>query len=505
MKYFIIAATYCLLGVSAAAQHLIIKGKIKCLNQSPNSSRGAENIVVVPAYQPSIATITSSGPAGYFEMNTGVPLARLQDKQVTVYLISRCNNCAATSKRVFISEDQDRRNRTDNKQYVTIKDWMLQTNCTQAELVPLAADSVLNLVTKQPGQNLDKMAGSTALVGAPPFLNFLSSIVSVVGTTGFPQNDFIASSLGTGNLQYGQFLHASPMFETANQGFNFAPARDMSEAVFWNPASTALSRHSGNISLFTNFRTNAKLGGYHRLTPKFTLGAGGIYTRQQEFRQVTYLQNAFSRIEDSVNMKLEEFAAFLSPAYQINNRFSVGMSVKSVWQQFNAPAIVTVDAQGKGSFTDSDVKKQHFEVDVSALFKASPSFQIGVNLMNLTGSKLNADAYVANQAVAASAGQRAYGIGLVYKWQRLNIGSDLLITDDGLYDASLGANYVPFNNALVSAGLSFKQLGYSFAFRMKHFRVAYVSDNDWLQNERRKPRSKIFDGRIYGGFVFDFN
>ena len=83
------------------SQNLIIKGKIKCLNQSANSTRGAENIVVVPAFRPSLATVTASRPSGYFEVNTGLPLASLQDKQVTVYVISRCSNCVEASKRVF--------------------------------------------------------------------------------------------------------------------------------------------------------------------------------------------------------------------------------------------------------------------------------------------------------------------------------------------------------------------------------------------------------------------
>ena len=487
------------------SQNLIIKGKIKCLNQSANSTRGAENIVVVPAFRPSLATVTASRPSGYFEVNTGLPLASLQDKQVTVYVISRCSNCVEASKRVFISEDRDRQNRADNKRYVTIKEWMLNTNCSQAELVPMAADSVLNLVVKQPGQNLDKVSSTSVLLGAPPFLNFLTTLVSVVGTTGFPEGDYIASSLGTGNINYGQFLLASPMFESANTGFNFAPSRDLSEAVFWNPSATALSLHNGNISLLTNLKNSAKLGGFHKINEKFSLGAGGIYTGQDEFRQVSFLQGGFSRIEDSVNMKLKEFAAYLSPGYKINDRLSVGLSVKSTWQQFNIPNIVNVSSQRTGTFRDSSVRQQHFDVDVSASFKATPSLQIGINLMNLSGTELYADAFVPDKTTIPMQQQRSRGLGFVYKWQRLNVGSDILLTKDGLYDASLGINYVPFNNALLSAGLTFKQLSYSFAFRIKHFRVSYISDNVWMQNEKRKGRSGILDGRIYGGFVFDFN
>ena len=488
-------------------QNLIIKGKIRCINQSPGSTRGAQNIVVVPAFKPSLSAVTATQPSGYFEFNTGVPLAKLQDKQVSVYVISRCSNCKELVQRVYISEDRDRRNREDNKRYVTIKDWMLNTNCQQAELMPMAADSVLRMVVKQPDQNLDKVSAATALLGAPPVVNLLTTLITAVGATGFPQNDFFASSIAPGKINYGEFLLASPMYQSANTGFNFSPARDMSEAVFWNASATALSPKQGNISLLTNLRNNAKLGGFYKINSRLSLGAGGIYTRQDQFRQVTYRQNNSPRIEDSVRMNLKEYAAFFSPAYKISDKLSVGLTVKSIWQNFNIPSVVNVGSinGGKGTFFDSSIREQHFDVDVSATFKAAPSFQVGLTLANLAGTELYADAFIPGQANIPLQQQRSLGLGLLYKWQRLNIGSDILVTEDGLYDASFGVNYVPFNNAVISAGVAVKQLSYSLAFRMKHFRVAYINDNDWLVNERRKPKSSILNGRIHGGFIFDLN
>ena len=497
----------CCTATSLQAQHLIIKGRIRCINQSPNATRGAENIVVVPAFKPSISAITATQPTGYFEFNTGVPLSRLQDKQVSVYVISRCSSCKETVKRVFISEDQDRQNRDDNKRYVTIKDWMLQTNCQQAELLPMAADSVLQLVTKQPDQNLDKVSAATAVVGAAPVVNFLTTLISVVGATGFPQKDWFASSMATGKINYGSFLLASPMFHSANTGFNFSPARDMSEAVFWNPSAIALSTKKANISLLTNLRNIGKLGGFYKFNDRLSLGAGAIFSKQDQFRRVTYTQGPNDRIEDSVKMNVKEYAVCLSPAYKVSKQLSLGIIVKSIWQDFNIPNFVTVGNTdgGKATFFDSSISEQHFDVDVSATFKASPAFQVGLSLNNLAGTNLYADAFLPGQATVTMQQQRSLGLGLLYKWQRLNVGSDILLTEDGLYDASIGANYVPFNNALISAGLTVKQLGYSIAFRIKHFRIAYIDDNDWMVNERRKPKSSILNGRIHGGFIFDFN
>jgi len=493
---------------SADAQPLIIKGKIKCLNQNVNSTKGAESIVVVPAFMPSHATITASQPSGYFEFNTGIPITILQDKTVSVYVISRCTNCKESVKRVFISEDQDRQNSDNKKTYVTVKDWMLNTNCQKAELRPIAADSILSVVTKQPDQNLDKVSSATALTGAPAFLNFLTNLTTVAGVLE-NSGSFKLQSLGPGKINYGKFLFASPFSHSANTGFNFSPSRDLSEAVFWNPSAIAFSRKPYNISLLTNIRNNVKFGGFFRVNKKLAIAAGGIYTTQDERRKGTvfaFVGNPFNTVtSDSTFMKLKEYAAFISPVYKVNDKFSVGLTIKSVWQNFNIPDSLQVSDGGIGSFFDSSIKKHYFDIDISATYKISNALQAGINLGNMGGSKLYADAFVSGQANIRMQKQRSLGLGLLYKWQRLNIGADLLFTDDGLYDAAFGINYVPFNNALISAGIAVKQLSYSIAFRIKHFRIAYINDNDWLVNEKRKGKSGILNGRIYGGFIFDLN
>ena len=125
--------------------------------------------------------------------------------------------------------------------------------------------------------------------------------------------------------------------------------------------------------------------------------------------------------------------------------------------------------------------------------------------MNLAGTTLYADAFAAGgNNNRRMQNQRSLGAGLCYKWQRFNFGGDVIFTEDGFYDAAIGVNYVPFNNALLSAGLAVKQLSYSIAFRIKHFRIAYINDNDLMINEKRKGKSGILNGGLYGGFIFDF-
>jgi hypothetical protein len=506
-KIIIYCCSLLLIYSNSTSQTLIIKGKVRCLNQSTNSTKGAENIIVVPTFMPSHAAITASRPSGYFEFNTGVPIAKIQDKMVTIYVVSRCSSCKEAAKRIFISEDQDRQNRDDAKRYVTVKDWMLNTNCQQAELIPLAADSVLKMIVKQPEQDLDKVSAATALTGTPAFLNFLTSLTTVVGTIS-NSGTFDITTIFPGKIKYGRFLLSSPVIHSANTGFNFSPSRDMSEAVFWNPSAIAHSRKPNNISLLTNLKNNAKLGGFFRVNKKVTIAAGGIYVYQDERRRATFAKinvPANTITTDSFVIKLKEYAVFISPVYSLNNKFSIALTLKSVWQNFNNPDKLIINPVPPNIFISRDIKKQFFDADISATYKASNTFQVGVNLMNLAGAELYADAFTPQQSNIPIQKQRSLGLGLLYKWQRLNIGTDLLFTQNGFYDASLGVNYVPFNNALLSAGFAVKQLSYSFAFRIKHFRIAYINDNDWLINEQRKGRSKILNGNIYGGFIFDLN
>jgi len=498
------------------SQTLILKGKVKCQNQSVNSTKGAENIIVVPAFIPSHATITASEPSGYFEFNTGVPISKLQDKTVTIYVLSRCKSCNESSKRVFISEDQDRQNKNDNKQYVTIKEWLLNTNCQQAEMAPISADSLLRMVVKLPDQNLDNVSAATALVGTPAILNLLTTITPVLGVL---PNDgpFQLKTLNPGKINYGKFLLSSPLYESGNTGFNFSPSRDMSEAVFWNPSAIAFSKRPNNLSLFTNARNNAKLGGFIKISENVSLGAGGIYTIQDERRKAVFEgvppNNEGNSVNvDSLRMKLQEYAIYMSPVYKVNSKFSLGVSLKSVWQNFNIPNKLLIgDVNGTeiGTFKDSTINNQFFDIDVSATIKLANALQMGINLMNLAGTELYADAFVPGDSYSAKntalQNLRSVGLGLTYKWQRVNIGADVLFTEDKFYDASVGINLVPFNNALLSGGYAINQKSYSLAFRIKNFRIAYVNDNGWLDNERRSGKLSILDGKIYGGFIFDLN
>ena len=133
------------------AQPVIIKGKIKCQHAAVNSTKGAEQVIVVPTFVPNRSTITVTRPSGYYELNTGLPLEILQDKTVQIQLIYRCGkDCGQSVIRAFVSADQDRENSDGSKCYVTLADLNLGNKCTAVEMPGRMADSMLRVIVKQP-------------------------------------------------------------------------------------------------------------------------------------------------------------------------------------------------------------------------------------------------------------------------------------------------------------------------------------------------------------------
>ncbi len=494
---------------AATAQEVIIKGTLRCTNNGvATSTKGAVNIIIIPSFNPKAAVATTTNPEGFFQINTGWDARDLKDKDVTLYIITKCSSCKKV-QRVFISEDLDKRNTDPTKMYVTVKNWKLLEACEKTELPDIMSEKLLDSAHLLPAQDITGKAPGSPALAPVSFINLFQKIAAAAATanTGL----FKVIRITPGRIKYGIFLLSSPMTNTDNTGFNFAPSRNLSEAVFWNASAIANSNKPYNVSLMANFKNNIKLSGYQQITKQFYIGLGGIYTKQDQFREVEVdrLNNLGNGDTFAVNHpeKLEEFAAFLAPIYKVNNRLSAGVTIKSVWQQFNNSNLVAME-QNNGTpynfFIDDSIKRQHFDVDVSLSYKISSFLQAGVSVMNIAGTKLYADQFVADSANQSYVNQRAYGVGLCYKRGRLNVGADVLLTDKEFYDASVGVNYVPFNNAIIAAGYAFKQRSFSVSFRLKHFKIAYINDNNLVINDVKVAKSKIFNGKIYSGFVFDF-
>ena len=499
-KLVSLAAILPVLFSAVYAQQVIIKGTLRCMNTDVRSTRGAVNIIIIPSFNPKAAVATTTTPQGFFQINTGWRAKDLIDKEVTLFIVSKCTDCDRM-QRVFISEDLDKRNTDSSKMYVTVKGWKILKNCNAAELAGILSERLLDSARHLPSMTIEGKATGSAAMGPVSFINLLEKLAGVAAT-GAGGGLSEVSNIPKGKISFGTFLFSSPMINTDNTGFNFSPSRNLSEAVFWNPAAIVNSAKSHNISFLSNLKNNGKLSGYQQITRNFYLGLGGIYTEQDQFRKVRYAVDA------THSEKLKEYAAFLTPVFRINRKMSLSVTLKSVWQKFNNPKLLSIQQDNNGIdynfFIDDSVTKKNIDADVSFLYKINPAIQAGISIMNVGGTKLYADMFIPGSANRSYVKQRAFGIGVSYKNQRFNVGIDALATEKDFYDASVGVNYVPFNNALISAGFAIKQKSFSIAFKLKHFRIAYISDNDLVINDVKPGRSKIFDGKIYSGFVFDF-
>lgn len=493
------------------SQEVIIKGTLRCMNNGiATSTKGATNIVIIPSFNPAASVATTTDPQGFFQISTGWKSTDLKDKEVTLYIITKCNSCKKI-ERVFITEDLDKRNTDPGKLFVTVRNWKVLENCQNMELPDLMSEKLLDSAQHLPPQEISSKAPGSAALGPISFINLFEKLATIAATQNVGL--FKVTAIIPGKIKYGNFLHSSPITNTDNIGFNFAPSRNLSEAVYWNASAIANSSKPYNVSLLANFKNNIKLSGYQQITKNFYLGIGGIYTKQDQVSKlnlVNITNGGGGGTLDGVNHpeKLQEFAAFLAPVYMLNNKASVGLTIKSIWQQFNNPNLVSIEQSEDGVvynfFRDDSIRKQAFDVDVSFSYKITSYLQAGASVMNIAGTKLYASEFVPDSSNQTYINQRAYGLGFCYKRGRLNVGTDVLFTDEGFYDATLGANYVPFNYALIAAGYAFKQKSFSVSFRLKNFKIAYIYDNDLIINDVKVAKSKVFDGKIYTGFVFDF-
>src|SRR6185312_9403499 len=119
-KILFLAAAFTTLLSTVNAQEVVIKGTLRCMNNGvATSTRGAVNIIIIPSFNPKAAVATTTTPQGFFQVNTGWDARDLKDKNVSLFIITKCSSCKRV-ERIFISEDLDKRNTDPTKLYVTV-------------------------------------------------------------------------------------------------------------------------------------------------------------------------------------------------------------------------------------------------------------------------------------------------------------------------------------------------------------------------------------------------
>src|SRR3954454_10263587 len=95
MKHFIAFTSLLLFSLCTVhAQEVIIKGTLRCVNNGvETSTRGAVNIIVIPSFNPKASVATSTTPQGFFQVNTRWDAKDLRDRNVTLYIITKCSSC----------------------------------------------------------------------------------------------------------------------------------------------------------------------------------------------------------------------------------------------------------------------------------------------------------------------------------------------------------------------------------------------------------------------------
>jgi hypothetical protein len=516
-KHFYVGAIMLLaVSDSFSQETLVFKGTVRCMISNDElATRGAKNVVVVPGFVPQKSGQTSD--QGYYELNTGVPISRLQDKSVAIYYYSACEQCVKKVI-VFVAPEMARENFDQTLSYITVETIKMKAGCKQTEPDPLMADKELSKFISQPGTDISKVSGMNVVTAPPSLLNLLTEAVAAEAVGGPPHSPVDATIPFQGGFQnnFGKFLLASPMYLTANPGFNFSPSRLKSEAVFWNPAALApredkqvggakngMHQEQGDVQVFLNFKNNIKLSGYYRLNDRMSIGLGGIYTKRDAFQEVQYVGMSGTV---SHPQNIQEFAVFMPLAYRIGKRWSMGVTAKFMGQRFNLPQSMSLDSSPSiPHFTDTNITRHQFDGDLSLNYDILPSLTLGINYMNIAGSKLYAEPVLADPHAIPYTSMRSLGLGICYRWKRFNIGTDVLLASDSLYDVTTGVNYVPFNNALICAGYAFRQKSYSLSFKWGHFMTTYLDDKGYMLSQKKPGKSEFLNGRLYTSVIFDFH
>ncbi len=497
---------FALLCAEGFTQELQFRGRIKCSNDpSHRSTRGAEKLIVVPTALPTQSVYTTSDPnAGFYFINTGLDVKVLDDRTVRLLVITSCDECTEDITR-FISKDQLK---YDDHYFIDFGTKKIKHLCDDLEFDVVAIDTVMNKILAQENRDV-KNEGWAA---TPALLNILFAIPPAAA----PPPDSIVvdylpiESTSEARITYGELLLYSSFANSSSGGFNFAPTRDFSETVFWNPAAIFEHADRANVSTSTNWRNQFKSTAFFKIKPGFGLGIGFLGSRQKDSRTLFN-----DEIDQDIReqFRLRENATYISASWKPVSFLSIGLSGKWISQKFdNYQMIERTRVYNSGNLRRTEYEtvtkeeeQSHYDMDLSVYLPIHRSFRFGFNVMNLLNSKLFGSNYLSDES-PTYVNQFSYGAGMVYKYRRFNLGYEVLIHDQKVYNSTVGINIIPIDQLLLSGSWSTKYNAYSVSIKYGKFKTSFTNNQDLIFHEHRGNSSRFLIEKpyLYSSISWDF-
>jgi len=475
-KTFIFLFLILVLHNNAYAEPLQIRGTIICYEEGENENT-AGNIIIVPYKQLDKATLSQAN--GFYV----IPFRTLDllDKTLTLHYLNTSN--VITSSRIFISEEN--LITIGNIKVAQLPTTYLPKNffCELIEKDFIVLEKQLQLIrSEDPALKANKTLYQT--LAGPTLLGGLAAVGGGLGGGGAAGPgktinivEFDITDISPQKTEPGLFLDFSNNTLSRNIGFNFSPNRNLGESVFWNPSVVSFSHYNQINFTYAELSSSVQYFQYAivgKITSTIGLGLGVINMKQEEIRVATY--NSGSII--SRKFLTQENALYFSGSYKYDEFFSLGLALKTITQSVQKPNKVIFEYEldqsnqqwtlSRQYISVSEPERVFYDLDLSATYKFNKKIQLGMNIMNIAGSKL----YTKNNQ---RKNIRTLGLGILYRVSRINIGADFTQPENGANELSLGVDYIPLNNMRLRAGFTTSYDTFIIGTEYKFFRYTYRS------------------------------
>lgn len=538
IKYFYLFFLSLLIFSELKAQYIIFEGEVIC-EFNDKQHNGAEMVLIYPDVAPKSVTGTEGGTFGYYAINTKLKYEKLLDENVVIKTMSNCGSKLTT---IFVSID--RLKYINGNYYLIVPETVFKRDCDDLKLDITTFESKKEEIKKIPPKKIKK----SAFIGTEPvnIFKLLPGISIPCPFCFIGQNtpDYIRDtttivhsidSLGWRKNKIGFLPLLGSSVLTSNIGFNFAPYRNQTEAVFWNSSALAFKNDFKNFwfSSFSNYVNFASITAGFKIGKKINISSGANYLVQSE------LVDAY--IEDQItlqNIPIEnnEYVITLGASYLINPKLSFGLSGKLYSQLlFDTNFPTEVDHYMKFSgykqvcFYDDGfewcydgepikseivyskldregiIKRKKADIDLSLSYFLNNKFQIGLNIANVLNSKVYQDYTVEKQR--KKIGTHYIGLGANYKYKRLNIGADFILNNKEYNNLILGLSYISKEDIKMDVGFSLSNRVFSFALKYKFIHLTFINSPKVIEYKKDFLRSRDTESPLtylYSGFNFKF-